>query len=118
MQITEIIFCYGLIMASPIPYDAHPKAVINRAWFNLCPPSNFGGVKGHLTYIRSFTCADELCCSACILEFTNKNAPRIKLNRLRKKFHATPAIAQCRSFQTAVNLTCLGGKFRGRKILA
>ena len=29
------------------PFNTHPKVVINRAKFDVCKPSSFGGVKTH-----------------------------------------------------------------------
>ena len=40
-------------MSHQHPYDTHPEMVINRAKFDVCMSSSWGGVKAHLrTYTR------------------------------------------------------------------
>ena len=43
-------------MTSRTPHDAHLGIVINRAQFDVCTPSSFGGVKANVRFKQN--CAE------------------------------------------------------------
>ena len=50
------------------PYDNHPGVVINRAKFDVCMASSFGGVKAYVrTKIALYILDLTRCCLLCFL---------------------------------------------------